>query len=66
MLVIQPKRDEKIVLRDLVSGAVVTIVSFRRNDGNLNLGIEAPQTVRIIKEKRNAEYGPNTGRARAR
>lgn len=51
MLVLEPKRNEKIKLTDSVSGTVVTIKSFIRANGNIALGFDAPKTVKITRER---------------
>jgi sRNA-binding carbon storage regulator CsrA len=53
MLVIEPKYNQNIFLRDTVSGAVIVVKAFRRKCGNIALGFDAPQTVRITKDTRN-------------
>jgi sRNA-binding carbon storage regulator CsrA len=54
MLVLEPKRNQKIILHDTVSGAVITVKTYLRDGGNLALAFDAPQTVRI-KMERNPE-----------
>jgi sRNA-binding carbon storage regulator CsrA len=56
MLVLEPKRNQKIILHDTVSGAVITVKTYLRDSGNLALAFDAPQTVRI-KMGRNPENG---------
>jgi sRNA-binding carbon storage regulator CsrA len=54
MLVLEPKRNQKIILTDQISGAVITVKTYLRDGGNLALAFDAPQTVRI-KMERNPE-----------
>ena len=51
MLVLEPKVNQKIILKDSISGAVVNIKSFLRNNGNIALGFDAPRTVKITRER---------------
>lgn len=53
MLVLRPKSDEQIRLTDEISGAQIIVKTFLRENGDLALGFDAPQTVRIIRERRN-------------
>lgn len=55
MLIIEPKQNELIVFKDKDSGHEITIRTFRRWCGTLNLGIDAPRAVKIdrIKIQRN-------------
>lgn len=55
MLVLEPKSNEKIKLTDEVSGAVVTIKSFIRDNSNIALGFDAPSTIKITRERRSAK-----------
>lgn len=43
MLVLEPKRNEKIKLTDGVSGAVVTVKSFIRDSGKYCSGFRCPE-----------------------
>lgn len=55
MLVLEPKRNEEIKLTDSVSGAVVTITPFIRENGNVNLGFDAPRTIKIARTRRSVK-----------
>lgn len=60
MWIAEPKRNQKIILRDTISGAEVTIKTFRRECGNYAVGIDAPRTVKITREKDVSEQGCTT------
>ncbi len=51
MLTLEPKTRERIILFDSVSDTTITIQPFRRDNGVLQLGIDAPMTVDIRREK---------------
>jgi sRNA-binding carbon storage regulator CsrA len=51
MLIIEPKRNQKIKLQDSVSGTEIVVKTFLRENGNIALAFDAPKTVRITREK---------------
>ena len=59
MLILEPKKDLKIILTDEQSGTEVVITTFRRTNGNVALAFDAPKSVRITREKKqwSAENG---------
>ena len=50
-LVLEAKLDERFMLFDCVSGIYTRIKVFYRNNGNLAIAFEAPNRVRIQREK---------------
>ncbi len=59
MLTLEPKTHEKIILFDSVSNTTITIQPHRRDNGVLQLGIDAPRTVDIRREKTEGFYNGN-------
>ncbi|HUX14976.1 MAG TPA: carbon storage regulator [Phycisphaerae bacterium] len=62
MLVLTRRRDESIILTDLVSGERVTVIVTDIRADKVRLGIEAPDSVRVdraeIDALRQAESKP--------
>ena len=54
MLVLEPKDNQRIILKDAKFGAEVVIKTFRRANGNIALGFDAPRHIKITREKDQA------------
>ena len=55
MLVLRPQNEKEIVLTDTEHGTKIIIKSFVRQNGDWMLGFDAPQTVRITRERNEPE-----------